>query len=648
MLSKFINELEQRPPVASLLEQCRQLFQKDRSGALTFAPDAFSALLNFLMKGAASLQHIAVQAGIKWSNSSQKIELRNAIYRRGFLTPSCLWAYCRARGNQDVLFNEFASPEMSFMQIILLKNVEVTKSVPFLIQRFLNKTNAPVELKTAAKECLLNAFHKGMTPEQVRQLCARYPGLEELCQWKPAIPHKGAMNSADGNGHPTDFHQLLRSVRSIEELSSLTRTVYLLSQFHVPLSMKEWNAILLTGLDRFYFSKLVPAGLVEPVDGGYMLSSQPAKRGMVKKFLYESYGMARETILKAQEAKIREEHRTRVRRRELDRQALEMLPDGVVCVDRGGSLYYMNPAAERMLTENKSLKENLFGEGALEKSLRTYSKDRVMARLNAKVRENLETIQLFGNRAVVKNGVKRYDVALGGQVILIRDTTDQHLIDQEIGRLYRHELKAALDVMEAGLETSKQLLHSGNTEEALEFLEQVQHKRSELCAMLEERIDFIRLHSDVFTIRPQKVNLNLVVDKCVTNNREPALKKRVHIVSNHMDIEPIHVLGEERFLKRALDNVVRNAVKFSHPDSQIAITLHKSASEALVQVADEGPGVAPEHLAKIFQLGFTTGGSGRGLYIAKRIVEAHGGRIEVSSTLGKGAVFTLHFPTGQV
>jgi signal transduction histidine kinase len=412
--------------------------------------------------------------------------------------------------------------------------------------------------------------------------------------------------------------------------------------------MKEWNAILLTGLDRFYFSKLVPAGLVEPVDGGFMLSSQPAKRGLVKKFLYESYGMARETILKAQEAKIKEEHRRRVRRRELDRQALEMLPDGIVCVDRAGSLYYMNPAAERMLCENQTLKENLFGEGALEKSLRTYSKDRVMARLNAKVRENLENIQLFGNRAVVKNGVKRYDVALGRQVILIRDTTDQHLIDQEIGRLYRHELKAALDVMEVGLETSKQLFHSGNTQEALEFLEQVQNKRSELCTMLEERIDFIRLHSDVFTIRPQQVNLNLVVDKCVSNNKESALKKGVRIVSNHMDIQPIHVLGEERFLKRALDNVVRNAVKFSHPDTQITITLHKSASEATIQVADEGPGVAPEHLSEIFQLGFTTGGSGRGLYIAKRIAEAHGGRIEASSTLGRGAVFTLHLPTGQV
>jgi len=647
MLIHFIRELEQRSPISSLLVQCYQLFQKDRSGSLTFSPEAFSALLSFLVKGPHSLQHIAVQAGVKWSSSTQKIALRNAIHERGFLTPACLWVYCRARGNQDVLFGEFSSPEMCFMQIILLKDVEVTKSVPFLIQRFLNKTNVSRELKTAAKECLLNAFHKGMTPDQIRQLCSRYPGLEELCHWKPLLSNRGEASLGDRQVQSSDFHQLVRSLRSIEELSSLTRTVYLVSQFYVPLNMKEWNTILLTSLDCFYFGKLVPTGLVEPVDGGYMLSSQPAKRGLVNKFLYESYGMARDTIQRAQEAKVKEEHRKRVRRSELDRQALEMLPDGIVCVDKAGSLYYMNPAAERMLVENGCLKENLLGEGSLEKNLRNYSKERVMTRLNAKAREGVESLQLFGNHVIVKNGVKCFDVTLGVQVILIRDTTDQHLIDQEIGHLYRHELKAALEVMEVGLDTAKQLLRSGRMSEGLEFLEQVQNKRCELCSMLEERIDFIRLHSDSFAIRPQNINLNLIVEKCVSNYRDSALKKHVTIISNHMDVEPIHVHGEERFLKKALDNMLRNAVKFCNADTQIHINLDKNGDEAIIKVQDSSPGIPPEHLPKIFQLGFTSGGSGRGLYMAKRIASAHGGRIEVSSTLNKGSVFTLRLPIKQ-
>ena len=75
------------------------------------------------------------------------------------------------------------------------------------------------------------------------------------------------------------------------------------------------------------------------------------------------------------------------------------------------------------------------------------------------------------------------------------------MIDNEIGKLYRHELKAALDVMGAGLSTVKQFLVEGRSEEGMEFLEQVEAKRVELFSMLEERIDFIRLHSDSFHIR---------------------------------------------------------------------------------------------------------------------------------------------------
>ena len=647
MLMQFIGELEQRTPIASLLAKFHQLFQKDRSGFLSFSSEAFSMLLSFLAEGPHSLQHIAVQAGFKWSSSTQKIALRNAIYERSFVTPACLWAYCRARGNQDVLLSEFSSPEMCFIQIILLKEVEVTKSVPFLIQRFLNKTNVSRELKTAAKECLLNAFHRGMTPEQVRQLCSRYPGLEDLCQWKPPLIDRKVTELGEAKAKFSDFHQLVRSLRSIEEFSSLTRTVYLLSMFYVPLSIKEWNAILLSTLDRFFFGSLAPTGLVEAADGGYILSSQPAKRGLVKKFLYDSYGMVRQTIEKAHEAKVKEEHQKRVRRSELDRQALEMLPDGIICVDKAGSLYYMNPAAESMLVENHFLKDDLFGEGSLEQGLRNYSRERVMARLTAKAREGVEDIQLFGNHVIVRNGVKCYDITLGVQVILIRDTTDQRLIDQEIGRLYRHELKAALEIIEVGLETSKQLFQSGQISEGLEFLGQVQTKHSELCAMLEERIDFIRLHSDTFAIRPQNVNLNLIVDKCVSNYRDSALKKQVSIVSNHLKIESIDVHGEERFLRRALDNLVRNAVKFCNPNTQINITIDKNCDEAIIRVQDCSPGIPAEHLAKIFQLGFTTGGTGRGLYMAKRIATAHGGRIEVSSKLNNGSVFTLRLPLGK-
>ncbi|MDQ1239318.1 MAG: two-component system, NtrC family, sensor histidine kinase KinB [Thermodesulfobacteriota bacterium] len=643
MLRQFLTELEQRSPVDTLLSRYAFLFQVDNNNYI-FSQQAFADLLDFIEKGSSSCQHVAAQAGAKWSGTNQKIALRNAIHKRGFVTPSCLWAYRYLRGNPQVLFEEFAPPEMCLMQIVLLKDAEPTKSIPFLIQRFLQRRETPQELKNASSLCLLSVLNSGVSAEQVRQLRSRYPGLDELYQWKPSMVtgnDECAPRDARASG---DFHQLIRSIGNPKELSSLTRTVYLVSQFYVPLTLREWRRMFLDSTDGTFFRKLLPTGLMELTSGGLILSSEPAKRGMARKFLYESYAVAKDSIQRAQTARIKEEHQKRVRHKELDRQALEMLPDGIVCIDGSRLLFYMNPAAERLLHENHSLKELLFGKGSLENNLRKYSKERVLVQINARIQQSEDDIQIFGDHIVCKNGVKRFDVTLGPQVILIRDTTDQHLISREVGRLYRHEMKAALDVLQVGIETSRQLVKAGKEREGLEFLEQAEKKRAELYQMLEERIDFIRLHSDAFSIRPTEVNLSLVVERCVGNYRDLASARKVSIISNHLDHEPLRVSGEERFLMRAIDNILRNAVKFSRNNSQITVTLKCHETEALVLIEDEGPGIPPENLDKIFQLGFTTSGSGRGLYMARRIASAHGGRIDVTATVNKGATFIFRLP----
>jgi signal transduction histidine kinase len=401
---------------------------------------------------------------------------------------------------------------------------------------------------------------------------------------------------------------------------------------------------LLSLTDLIFFQRLKLAGIVEHQDGGLLLSTEAAKQTMVKTFLYESYPVAKESVNRHCTERLREERERRVRNSELDRQALEMVPDGIICVDRTGLLYYMNPAAESILDENRHLRERLFGSQSLEEALRRYCRDGVLSRIAASMRDDPDSTAIFGDRIAITSGAKRFEVELGQQVVLIRDTTDQFLIDQEIGKLYRHELKAALDVMGVGIDSAKELLKQSRGEQALEVLEQAEKKRGELLTMLEERMDFIRLHSDAFQIHATLVNLNLVVDRCVNNYREAALTRGIKIRSNHLHALAVMVRGEERYLVRALDNIVRNAVKFSQKDSEISVLVGTETMEAFVRVHDSGPGIPPENLGKIFQLGFTTGGTGRGLYLARRIAAAHGGTIEVKSNPGSGATFALRLP----
>lgn len=644
MLIQFLKHLEKRAPLDAMLSRFKGMFEKDSAGLPVFSREAFAVLLEFLHKGEPSFQGGAVQAGVRWSSSTQKVTLRNLIQQRGFLTPSCLWAYRELRGHVDELFRECASPEMGFMQIVLLKETDPARGIPFLIEHFLTRHQVPEELRTASRLGILRLLDSGATPALVRSLQSRYPGVEILSQWEPAIPGRGMEAARVMNGPGLDFHQLVQSVKDMKEFSSLTRTAYLLSLFYIPLTEKEWRSLWLSRTDRIFFERLIRARIVDSCDGGFALSTDGAKQAVVKKFLYRTYYLARESVCRNRVERLREEREHRVRTSELDRQALGMVSDGIVCVDSPGQVYYMNPAAEQMLTENTGLRSSLFGTAALEDALREYSREKVLARIAALARDNQDRVEVFGDRVAFTTENNRFEVELGPQVIVLRDTTDQYLIDQEVGKLYRHELKAALEVMGAGMASVGELIRTGKPEEALELLHLVEEKRGELSGMLEERIDFIRVHSDAFQIRPTAVNLNLVVDKCVGNYREAAATKGSAIKSNHLETPGLMVRGEERFLVRALDNILRNSVRFSEEGSTITVTVGSETRDACVSVQDTGPGIPPENLRKIFQLGFTTGGTGRGLYLARRIVAAHQGRIEVRSKPGHGACFSVHLP----
>jgi signal transduction histidine kinase len=641
---QFLKHLEKRAPLDALMARFAGMFEKDSTGLPVFTPQAFNVLLEFLHKGDASFQGAAVQAGFRWSSSAQKVTLRNRIQQRGFLTPSCLWTYRELRGHVDELFKDYASPEMGFMQIVLLKETDPARAIPYLIERFLTRQNVPEELRTAARLGILRLLDSGVAPDLIKNLQRRYPGVEILSQWQPAIPGRGIQAPRPVNEVGLDFHQLIGSVHDMKEFSSLTRTVYLVCLFCIPLSEKEWRSLWLSRTDRIFFERLMAARIVESCDGGFALSADGGKQVAVKKFLYQTYYMARESVSRNRVERLREERERRVRTSELDRQALGMVSEGIVCVDGSAQIYYMNPAAEQMLTENGGLKSDLFGEAALEDALREYSREKVLARIVALARDNQDKVEIFGDRVAVTTDGKRFEVELGPQVIVLRDSTDQYLIDQEVGKLYRHELKAALEVMGAGIASVGETVRTGNPEEALKLLHVVEQKRGDLSQMLEERIDFIRIHSDSFQVRPDMVNLNLVIDKCVSDYREAAAAKNVTIASNHLETPILTVRGEERFLVRAFENILRNAVRFSDEGSTITITMGSEAYQARVAVQDTGPGIPPENLGKIFKLGFTTGGTGRGLYLARRIVVAHQGRIDVRSRFGQGACFSVVLP----
>jgi signal transduction histidine kinase len=114
--------------------------------------------------------------------------------------------------------------------------------------------------------------------------------------------------------------------------------------------------------------------------------------------------------------------------------------------------------------------------------------------------------------------------------------------------------------------------------------------------------------------------------------------------------QPLFVLANELELSRVVDNIIRNAIKHNAEGTKVTVAIESSGTFHTISISDNGKGIAPEHLEKIFQPGFrvegnTKDGQGLGLDIAKTLIEAMGGEIAVTSTLKKGTTFKLKIPS---
>lgn len=118
---------------------------------------------------------------------------------------------------------------------------------------------------------------------------------------------------------------------------------------------------------------------------------------------------------------------------------------------------------------------------------------------------------------------------------------------------------------------------------------------------------------------------------------------------------PCPVRLDKNSFRQAFANILHNAIQYSPPSTVIEIRVDKSPAGCFVEIADAGPGIAPEHQQHIFDRFYrvdkvrsrNTGGSGLGLAIALGAIESQGGRIELTSTIGKGSVFRIFLPESQ-
>jgi signal transduction histidine kinase len=130
----------------------------------------------------------------------------------------------------------------------------------------------------------------------------------------------------------------------------------------------------------------------------------------------------------------------------------------------------------------------------------------------------------------------------------------------------------------------------------------------------------------------------------------PVLEEKHQRLAVSVPEQPVWVFADHRRIERAIVNLVSNAQKFSASGSEIRIAVRSTADDVCWEVADDGSGIAEEDKPLLFERFFVSasdraaGGTGLGLPIVLITAQAHGGRVEVESELGRGSTFRLIIP----
>jgi signal transduction histidine kinase len=257
--------------------------------------------------------------------------------------------------------------------------------------------------------------------------------------------------------------------------------------------------------------------------------------------------------------------------------------------------------------------------------------------------------------AVTSATLKDEEGDVFGAVAVVRDMTREREIERmktEFLSNISHELRTPLTPIKGYAEILSR--KEVPREKAKQFMRGILESTSRLERIVELLVDFSAMEAGRMAPRTAQVDLGAMVNGLSDTWREKAPE---HTISTVIAADLPVVLGDERLLRRCIEEIVDNAIKFSPDGGTVEVTAkrreaHEGSDGIELSISDEGIGISPEDINRVFsdfqQLdGSETrsyGGLGLGLTFVQRIVEAHGGTIKVDSRLSEGTTLTIVLP----
>ncbi len=342
--------------------------------------------------------------------------------------------------------------------------------------------------------------------------------------------------------------------------------------------------------------------------------------------------------------------------REKLKNVFNRLDAGVAAFEEDGTLMHINPSALSMLSLPESntptFNELTAALGTPEVSMHTL-KTAGHVHIEEKTLSDIATRELV---VTIDFGVFGYDSsAKSGYIVVFQNITESALLEKnrrEFIANVSHELRTPLTSVKGATET---VLEDEDMPDSIRrhFLNIVINESDRMTRIVQDLLVLSRLDNRRMSWKPLKFDLHDSINQMCSALRAEAQTHSHTLIFDTQKNAPFPIYADKERIEQVITNIIGNAIKYTPDGGKITVKLFEDANQKYnVVVEDTGVGIAQEDIAHLFERFYRVdksrstdaGGTGLGLSIAKDIIDAHGGKIDVSSIVGQGTAVTVTLP----
>jgi two-component system phosphate regulon sensor histidine kinase PhoR len=339
------------------------------------------------------------------------------------------------------------------------------------------------------------------------------------------------------------------------------------------------------------------------------------------------------------------------REREQIEAIVGAISEAVIAVDRQGNLLFCN-AQFALLFDNLGRRQGRISEyfrnpdvlETFRRTLKEASPASVSTRLRVKGEQSSRHFSLSVTPLKSEGG------DIHGAVGIFHDVTELKKLDQvriDFVANVSHELRTPLTSIKGYAQTVKEEV----PEAGRKYIETIERNTDRLIALVTDLLSISALESGT-ELEREEVDLEDITARAVTQLDPARAAKRQKL---DVKVEAPVLWADGNRIEQVIFNLLENGIKYVPTGGEINVRWFREGRELVLSVKDNGPGIPPEHHARIFERFYRVdsarsreqGGTGLGLSIVKHIVQRHGGRVKVQGGIGRGAEFLCYFPEGE-